>query len=286
MYTACKFQASCEYLNTCGSLLMNIRSEAIVTDTCNKVAPCTAQVHVHASTTCLPNQWCHESSSIHTFPVFSHLQLHRHEVLVLVMAYDFQKERFSLKLPREDVDKIPVQVVQVARALWQHKVKLSATLARMRVKENAQSITQLIPNPSVRQRYQAMLRQPCYARVNMIKVDNIQAEVISGLQNEGYTVVATREQFWEQKKAVRHLRRDLLEFSIDCRGTLDCLDLVKNGYIILQVLNIAVYTCLGLMQTLIIILNSSSVLWVIFAKKALIIHKWLGGRSHPKCQLL
>ena len=164
-----------------------------------------------------------------------HSQLHSHRLLVLIMAYDLQKERFTLRLPRDDVDQIPGSVVKVAQALWQHKVKLSATLARMRVKQNAQSVTQLIPNPDIRERYQNALREPCYARVNLIKVDDIQAEVLSVLCDNDYTLVTTQEEFEQQKRTFRHLHRDLLEFSADCRGTLNCKDLVKDGYIILQV---------------------------------------------------
>ena len=162
-------------------------------------------------------------------------QLHSHRPLVLVMAYDFQKEKFNLRLPSDDIDKIPEAVVKVGQALWQHKVKLSATLAKMRVKENAQSISDLIPDTSIRERYQASMNQPCYARVNTNKVKDVQEEVIFPLQSMGYTEVTTREQLQQQKRAVRHTRRDLLEFSVDCRGTLDCIDLVKDGIIILQV---------------------------------------------------
>ena len=151
------------------------------------------------------------------------------------MAYDLQKERFILRLPKDDVDQIPGSVVKVAQALWQHKIKLSATLARMRVKQNAQSVSQLIPNADIRERYENAFREPCYARVNLTKVDDIQTEVLSVLRDNDYTLVTTQEEFEQQERSFRHLRRDLLEFSADCRGTLDCKDLVKDGYIILQV---------------------------------------------------
>lgn len=151
------------------------------------------------------------------------------------MTHDFLKEQFRLRLPRDDFDKLPSEVAKVSQAIWQHKVKLSATLARMRVKRNAQSITELMPDLITRQRYEAALSQPCYARVNLNKVKDLQAEVISVLQGMGYTKVSNREQFQQQKMAIRLVRRDLLEFSPDCRGTLDCIDLVKDHYIILQV---------------------------------------------------
>lgn len=163
------------------------------------------------------------------------MQLHSHRLLVLIMAYDLQKERFTLRLPRDDIDQIPGSVVKVAQALWQHKIKLSATLARMRVKQNAQSVSQLIPNTDTRERYENAFQEPCYARVNLAKVNDIQTEVLSVLRDDDYTLVTTQEEFEQQERSFRHLRRDLLEFSADCRGTLDCKDLVKDGYIILQV---------------------------------------------------
>lgn len=151
------------------------------------------------------------------------------------MAYDFQKEHFNLRLPRNNTDQIPEEVVKVGEALWQHKVKLNATLARMRVKENAQSVTELIPNPDSRGRFLAYQKQPCYARVNTKKVDNIEDDVIAVLHDAGYTKATTREQIQSEKRALRRRQRDLLEFSADCRDTIDSIDLVKNGCIVLQV---------------------------------------------------
>ena len=155
---------------------------------------------------------------------------------MLVVLYDFQRSKFTHKLPRSNtVDKLPPTVVKVAQALWQHKVKLSAALARMRVRENAQFLTQLIPNLETRKRYERSLIEPIYARVNLLKVTNVHGTVVSKLCDEGFTLVNSKDQLEHHTKAVCLSRKDLLVFSPDCRSCLDNHDLVKEGYLIIQV---------------------------------------------------
>ena len=154
------------------------------------------------------------------------------------MAYDFQKERFKLRPPRDSYGKLPESVLRVAEALWQHKVKLSATLARMRVNANALIISHLIPE-TARQKYEQSANQPFYARVNPLKVGSIQTEVIAKLCcSEGLTVVNTEDQLLACMRAVYQHRGDhgdLLAFSSDCRGFLSYHELVKEGCLVLQV---------------------------------------------------
>lgn len=154
------------------------------------------------------------------------------------MAYDFQKERFKLRPPRDSYGKLPEMVLRVAEALWKHKVKLNATLARMRVKANALVISQLIAE-TTRQKYEQTVNQPYYARVNPLKVGSIQSDVIAKLCcSEGLAVVNTENQLLACRKAVyQHHgdQRDLLAFSSDCRGFLSNHELVKEGCLVLQV---------------------------------------------------
>ena len=162
------------------------------------------------------------------------LQLHGHESLVMIMTYDFQKSRFSLALPHEGRENIPETVVRIAGALWQHKIKLSATLARMRVRANAQTITQLLPKETTLT-YEQAVNQLYYTRVNLQKVTNVQMEVISALGKDGYTQVTNQDQLRMHPKAVYHAGRDLLAFSADCREFLSEHTLVKEGHLIEQV---------------------------------------------------
>ena len=160
-------------------------------------------------------------------------KLHGHKSLVAIMAYDFQKERFGLKPPTRDSHNTDI-VLRVAEALWQHKVKLGAALARMRVKANAKNISQLIPGEA-RPMYERTLNQPCYARVNTVKVNNVQVEIISRLCRDGFAVVDSRDHLYLYPRSVYSSQRSLLEFSPDCRPLLSDHELVIEGCLVVQV---------------------------------------------------
>lgn len=156
-------------------------------------------------------------------------------MLVLIMAYDFQREKFCLRLPRdqESRNKISQTVLRIAEALWKHKVKLGATLARMRVKANAKTITHLVAD-ELRQKYERAAQEPYYARVNLLKVTNVQVEVVARLRSGGYTVVRRKEDLAVCERAVYQPHRDLLAFSPDCRACLWDEELVKEGGLVIQ----------------------------------------------------
>lgn len=154
------------------------------------------------------------------------------------MAYEFQKERFGLKPPIATRDSYTTDIaLRVAEALWQHKVKLGAALARMRVKANAQYISQLIPEKT-RPMYERTLNQPFCTRVNMIKVNNVQVEVVSRLRGDGFAVVDSRDHLCLYPRSVYPSQRSLLEFSPDCRPLLSDHELVTEGCLVVQVSNL------------------------------------------------
>lgn len=161
------------------------------------------------------------------------LQLHNYADLVLVMAYEFQSERFSLRLPREGADILPPEVIRVAVALWSHKVKLGATLARMRVKQNAITVSQLIQDPQIRLRLQSAEHLYCSARVNSVKVKNVHDEIIPKLQSRGVSLVQTCQAL--HNMSVYQPRKDLLVFSADYRPSLYANSLVEDDILVLQV---------------------------------------------------
>lgn len=151
------------------------------------------------------------------------------------MAYDFLKERFNLCPPRNGRSAIPEPTLQVAEALWQHKVKLSATLARMRVKENAASVAELLPAEE-RRVCKRVCNRPYFARVN--PNGGADAESLAArLCDEGYHGVGGVDQFGAHatQKAVCLVKRDLLAFSPLCREVLHDHPLVKEGHLVLQV---------------------------------------------------
>ena len=162
-------------------------------------------------------------------------QMNAEKSLLHIMLFDFQSSKFTLKLPDDDDKNVSKLVASIARALWDHKIKLNATLARMRVKGNALVIYQLIPDPVSRELYEANCIQPCYLRVNTIKVQDVRNEVLNQLCNEGFLLVDSETKLYRQKNSIWLLDEDMLVFSSDCRGLLDTHSLVENGYLIPQV---------------------------------------------------
>lgn len=167
---------------------------------------------------------------------------------MLIVTYDYQNRKFGLKPPKDGDENVPHLVLKVGEAVLKHRVKLSATLARMRVKSNAQSTTQLLPEAGYL-RYQEVMTQPCYTRVNRNKVHNIQADVLSPLQDDGFTACSNRETLTHSKRAFCHLQRNLVAFSPDLRAKILQHQLLAKGHLVSQVCMFIVcvlFTCLYL----------------------------------------
>ena len=130
---------------------------------------------------------------------------------------------------------LPPKVLQVAEALLRHRVKLNATLARMRVKANVQTIAELIPDDTLKQRYHQSTGQLLYTRINSCRVDNVETDVVSWLESEGIAFVKCKADAVAGVKAAYHLRKDLIAFSSDCRMFLDTSDIVTEGMLVVQV---------------------------------------------------
>ncbi len=162
------------------------------------------------------------------------MQTHSDESLLHLMLFDLQNSKFSLRFKPNEMGNVPEPVARMAEALWNHRTKLNATLARMRVEGRALKIHQLIPERASRKKYESNSQYPCYARVNPIKVRNIQTQVVEKLLRDGFMRVDSEGNL-NHKKSMYLLEDDLLVFSPDCRGFLDELDLVENGCLVLQV---------------------------------------------------
>lgn len=156
------------------------------------------------------------------------------EALLHIMLFDFQDSKFTLRLRNDREEGIPENVARVANALWNHRTKLNATLARMRVESDALKICQLIPDPVSRQVYEVNCRYPCYARINPIKVRDVQTEVVKQLLNEGVVLVKEQNELHRSPKSMCLLTKDLLVFSAGCRNLLDAHNLVGNGFLVIQ----------------------------------------------------
>lgn len=152
------------------------------------------------------------------------------------MLFDFQSSKFTLRLRPDEMGSVLPTTAKVAEALWNHRTKLNATLARMRVERDANCISQLISNPAIRKTYEANQLYPCYARVNSIKVRDVQTEVVNQLLNAGFMLVDDESDLGKYSyRSVCVLQKDLLAFSTGCRGTLDTHELVESGCLVLQV---------------------------------------------------
>ncbi|KAL5460531.1 hypothetical protein EMCRGX_G033983 [Ephydatia muelleri] len=160
--------------------------------------------------------------------------LHSHEALVHVITYDFLKSKFAIRLPPPSSSgKVPPLVLRCADALRKHSVKLNATVARMRVKADARTLTELLPRDA-RERYLRALHHPHYARVNMAKVASVSSEVIARLTADKFSQVHSIGQLASTTRAFFHGWKDLVAFSPDCRGEMDQHPLVHSGQLILQ----------------------------------------------------
>lgn len=134
------------------------------------------------------------------------------------MVYDFQKHRFCQRPPHSS-DTIPENMRSISEALWSHRVKLSATLARMRVGASAQSITQLLP-PIKFAYFSTLANVPVYTRVTCSPTSEAWTLAISELQSAGISFVQERRQLKSSPTSATFVTKDLLAFSPDCRSIL------------------------------------------------------------------
>uniref|UniRef100_A0A4X2KLG3 NOP2/Sun RNA methyltransferase family member 7 n=1 Tax=Vombatus ursinus TaxID=29139 RepID=A0A4X2KLG3_VOMUR len=105
--------------------------------------------------------------------------------LVVVMLYDFQDRKFESRLLSDEEESIS-EVQEVENLLNSFKTKLAAALARCRIKHDALSIYQILPE-TVRKQEQRASTLPLYAWVNTCKIS---PEVVcDDLKKGGYTKV-------------------------------------------------------------------------------------------------
>lgn len=161
-------------------------------------------------------------------------QLHGQVSLVLLMTFDYQDSKFLLKMPRDRSENIPSLVLRVGEALFRHRVRLNAALARMRVKSNARTTSQLLSEAAYL-KYQAVTTEPYYVRVNSNQVRNVQAEIVSSLCNDGFIHCSSKEEVQKEKKSFCQLHRNLLAFSPDTKEAVLQHWLLTGGYLVQQV---------------------------------------------------
>uniref|UniRef100_A0A672FRM9 SAM-dependent MTase RsmB/NOP-type domain-containing protein n=1 Tax=Salarias fasciatus TaxID=181472 RepID=A0A672FRM9_SALFA len=87
--------------------------------------------------------------------------------LAMVMLFDFQDRRFSLRSAEETLEAVQ-EVRDLERGLQRCKTKLAASLARCRVKHSLQSVSCFLSRP-VRTKQHRAKRLPLYAWINTLK---------------------------------------------------------------------------------------------------------------------
>ena len=121
----------------------------------------------------------------------------------------------------------------IADALWKHRVKLSATLAKMRVIAGVRTTTELLPEP-LQAKSVDLVSKSLFARIANSK-DAVHKQILLTLSTAGITLINHVEELPQSKRAVVHVTRDLLAFTPDCRMWLYNSDLMHKGYLVIEV---------------------------------------------------
>ena len=115
----------------------------------------------------------------------------------------------------------------VAEALWSHKVKLSATWARMRVNANAQSPIQLLPSKKLEQFYM-LITSPVYARVNCSPASTAWSNFVSKLEELDLHLISSPSQLIEGRPSAVFLTDGLIALSPECRPMIHNIEMRKG----------------------------------------------------------
>lgn len=166
--------------------------------------------------------------------LFAHPMADDQMALVMVMLYDFQNRKWSgrCQVIGEDVDQ---ELSFVGNALYDHKIRLAAALAKCRVKNQALSIDYILPE-TVRQQEKCASKLPQSTWVNTIKssVDKVAKHLIE----LGYSELCGKQENLLPLKGKYFFRDshcdDVLLFPWDQKEALKALDLVKEGQLVLQ----------------------------------------------------
>lgn len=152
------------------------------------------------------------------------------------MAFDFLKHNFNLRPPRRatsNLSTISSRMELIADALWKHRVRLSATLAKMRVIAGARTTTELLPESSQAKHLQ-LVSKSLFARITNIN-DAVQKQILLMLSTAGIVLTNHISQLSQSKRAVVHVTRDLLAFTPDCRMWVYNCDLMQKGILVIEV---------------------------------------------------
>ncbi|XP_069869276.1 putative methyltransferase NSUN7 [Dipodomys merriami] len=150
--------------------------------------------------------------------------------LIVVMLYDFQDRKFQNRVITDNEESI-AEVQEVENLLNSFKTKLAAALARCRIKHDALSIYQILPEEVRKQELRASTL-PLYAWINTCKVSP--EHVFSTLKRKGYNRVKSVLHIDGKVFAVDQHCCDVLIFPSHLKNDLINTDLFKEYKLIFQ----------------------------------------------------
>lgn len=151
------------------------------------------------------------------------------------MAYDFVNHNFNLRPSRQTNSSLQTanRMDLIADALWKHRVKLSATVAKMRVIAGVRTTTELLPQPLQAKSFD-LVSKSLFARIATGN-DAVHKQILLMLSTAGITLLKHVSQLPQSKRSVVHVTRDLLAFTPDCRMWVYNSDLMQKGYLVIEV---------------------------------------------------
>uniref|UniRef100_A0A286XGR2 NOP2/Sun RNA methyltransferase family member 7 n=1 Tax=Cavia porcellus TaxID=10141 RepID=A0A286XGR2_CAVPO len=155
---------------------------------------------------------------------------HHLNSLIIVMLYDFQDRKFQTRVLPDNEESIS-EVQEVEDLLNSFKTKLAAALARCRIKHDALSIYQILPESLRKQELRASTL-PLYAWINTYKISP--EEVYSNLKKKGYNQVTSILHVDDKVFAVDQHCYDVLIFPSRFKKDLINTDLFKDYKVIFQ----------------------------------------------------
>lgn len=162
------------------------------------------------------------------------MQLREKMSLLLVMLFDYQQRKFHTKHFQLSSTDLRQAIEEVSDALISHKTRLSAALARLRVRADSRDVEGILPE---KERNMALLAQlqPLCVRINTLKTDSetIVKELGENgwiLQDDGQDIPTGANNF-----LFDHVCLDTLLFPAESKAAIYCSQLVQEGKLVIEV---------------------------------------------------
>ncbi|NXW56301.1 NSUN7 methyltransferase, partial [Eurystomus gularis] len=150
--------------------------------------------------------------------------------LLVVMLYDLQDRKFQARKIFNEEEPV-AEVQEVEHYLHSFRTKLTAALARCRIKHNALSIEYILPE-AIRKQEQRASALPLCVWINTFKISP--EDVFRDLKKKGFTRVESVSDFTRYTYCMDQHCHDVLVFPSSLKEELLHLDLFADGKLLLQ----------------------------------------------------